>query len=73
MTVARHRIDFTKTQLSLLAATVAKHRVPITLERIAPDGTKVRATANTQPISDSTNDLDRELQEFEAGHGEAGR
>jgi hypothetical protein len=52
--VARHRIDFTQAELSRLAETVAKHRVPITLERTAPDGTKVRATANTQPNGDNT-------------------
>jgi hypothetical protein len=51
--VTRHRIDFTQAELSRLAEAAAKYRVPITIERIAPDGTKVTATANTQSSSDN--------------------
>ncbi len=71
--VARHRIDFTQAELNRMAEAAAKYGVPITVERVAPDGTKVTATAAKASNGDRTNDLDRELQEFEAGHGEARR
>ncbi len=43
--VSRRRLDFSKFELANLAEVAANSGVPITLQRIAPDGTKTIVTA----------------------------
>ena len=66
-TVSRRRVEFTRAELSRIAEVSAKYpSVPIVIERVAADGSKITITAGKGEANGDGTDLDEWIRDHNA-------